>query len=297
MIKIFKDSIQYGYAVGRVKVLEKRMIDSNKAERILMADNLDEQLKILAETEYAPFLPEKVETTKQVDDFLANYLSYLFLFLGEITDLPELIHFFRAEYDFHNLKAILQEPAQEALDILQSDKDYFLLDSMIDCQMYTFLKNEANLLKCEYLNQLMRIMIDGANIKAFLRSLNIPNRYNYLTKFLISGGEIFKEDLIKLGGKEIDEVAQFISRTLFKDIAGFLKEDQDLKLNYLDRELDNVLIIEARPARYLSSGLEPVVGYLIGKKYEIINLRLLLIGKLGGLSKVELKDYLRDLYV
>ncbi len=337
MFKVFTDSIKYGYAVGRVKVLEKRMLDANRIERIITADNIDEQLKILAETEYAPYLPNKFETSLNIDIFLGSHLSYLFQFLEEITDLPALINFFRAEYDFHNLKALLkaktvqknvdtvlldcglvsidrlkkildnekisdlpvylQEPFGKALEDIEKEKNYFLIDNAIDKSMYKFLSEEAASLKCNYLNRLINVMIDGANLKSFIRSQEFSDRYNFLKEVIIDGGELKGDELLRLGAKTSEDVASYLSRSRYNEISQLFVGEDDSEIKYFDRILDNILINEAAPARYLSSGLEPVAGYLIGKKIEIKNLRLLLVGKLNNLPPVEIKDYLRDLYV
>lgn len=140
-------------------------------------------------------------------------------------------------------------------------------------------------------------MIDGANLKSFIRSQEFSDRYNFLKEVIIDGGELKGDELLRLGAKTSEDVASYLSRSRYNEISQLFVGEDDSEIKYFDRILDNILINEAAPARYLSSGLEPVAGYLIGKKIEIKNLRLLLVGKLNNLPPVEIKDYLRDLYV
>ena len=48
----------YAYAVGRIRVLETRLLDKSKLERMVEAPTVDEALKVLAETDYANMVAE-----------------------------------------------------------------------------------------------------------------------------------------------------------------------------------------------------------------------------------------------
>ncbi|OGC36795.1 hypothetical protein A2311_02035 [candidate division WOR-1 bacterium RIFOXYB2_FULL_48_7] len=65
----------------------------------------------------------------------------------------------------------------------------------------------------------------------------------------------------------------------------------------LEREIDNHLLDQVRPAKYLASGLDPLIGYWVAKEIEIKNLRLILIGKKLQLPNHELQLRLRKSYV
>ena len=47
------DVMQFTQALSRIWVLETRLLDKTKVERMLEANSADEVLKILGETEYA----------------------------------------------------------------------------------------------------------------------------------------------------------------------------------------------------------------------------------------------------
>ena len=44
-------------------------------------------------------------------------------------------------------------------------------------------------------------------------------------------------------------------------------------------------------------GIEPVVGYLQAKETEVMNLRMILTGKISGMDDALIKERLRDTYV
>ena len=44
-------------------------------------------------------------------------------------------------------------------------------------------------------------------------------------------------------------------------------------------------------------GIEPVVGYLQAKETEVMNLRMILTGKISGMDDALIRERLRDTYV
>lgn len=50
----------YGFAVGRIRVLETKLLDRGRLERMAEAADLPEALGVLGETEYAPHVGSDV---------------------------------------------------------------------------------------------------------------------------------------------------------------------------------------------------------------------------------------------
>lgn len=102
--RLTSDAMRYGYAVGKVRVLEARVLDRSAFERLLDAQSFEEQKRLLSETAYGRYL-EGVETAEDVERALDVALDDFYGFLGEAA-LPEAItHYFTLRYDFTNLKA------------------------------------------------------------------------------------------------------------------------------------------------------------------------------------------------
>jgi len=67
-------------------------------------------------------------------------------------------------------------------------------------------------------------------------------------------------------------------------------------LTVLEREYDNYLTRMIAQAKYISLGIEPLVGYLIAKEIECKTLRIILVGKVNNVSIIKLKERLRRAY-
>jgi V/A-type H+-transporting ATPase subunit C len=107
------EPIVYGFPLGRVRVLEGRLLPLQRLERLVEARDFTEQRRILAETHYGELLADVV-TAEQVEDSLEDALEEAYDFMEE-SRLPELvIEFFRIRYDFLNLRMLLKMRVADA---------------------------------------------------------------------------------------------------------------------------------------------------------------------------------------
>ena len=82
-----RDDIRYGYAVGRVRVLEGKLLSRGTFERLLDAADLREQKRVLAETHVGRYL-ESAETAADVERALEASLADLYDEFLARADLP-----------------------------------------------------------------------------------------------------------------------------------------------------------------------------------------------------------------
>lgn len=102
-----RESIRYGFAVGKVRVLETRIFGHATYERLLDAADFEEQRRILSDTVYGRYL-EGTTTADGVERGLSQALDAFYGFLDEAELPPVVTRFFRVRYDFTNLKAALK---------------------------------------------------------------------------------------------------------------------------------------------------------------------------------------------
>ena len=106
-IKATRESIRYGFAVGKVRVLETKVFTQSTYERLLDAADFAEQRRILSDTVYGRYL-EGAETSSDVERGLDQALDDFYAFLDE-SNLPDaVVRFFREPHDFANLKGALK---------------------------------------------------------------------------------------------------------------------------------------------------------------------------------------------
>jgi V/A-type H+-transporting ATPase subunit C len=73
--------------------------------------------------------------------------------------------------------------------------------------------------------------------------------------------------------------------------------EKDFNLDYFDRLADDFVLDYVRGAKLISIGIEPLVGYMMAKENEVKIVRIILAGKLAGLSSETIRKRLRQSYV
>lgn len=106
-IRAARDSIRYGFAVGRVRVLETKVFGAATFERLVDAPDFAEQLRILSDTVYGRYLAH-AQTADDVERGLDEALDDFYGFLDGSNLPPSVVRSFRVRYDFQNLKGALK---------------------------------------------------------------------------------------------------------------------------------------------------------------------------------------------
>ena len=101
------DDTRYAYAVGRIRVLETRLLDKSRLDSLVEARSAEEVLKALADTDYGPFLAELKEA-RGFEEALNGELKNVLRLVSDLSQDAELTDIFRLRYDFHNLKVLLK---------------------------------------------------------------------------------------------------------------------------------------------------------------------------------------------
>ena len=74
-------------------------------------------------------------------------------------------------------------------------------------------------------------------------------------------------------------------------------EEAFSSLPILEREIDNYLLELIKKAKLIPLGIEPVIGYLLAKEREVLNLRFVFAGKKNKLPVETVRRRLRNVYV
>ena len=335
--RTFTDPIVYGHATGRVKVLETKLFTKQRLERLVQADDLAEQVGILAETDYGEFF-ENVHTAEDIEEALNKYLAKVYDFLEEVIKKKEIIQFFRLKYDYHNLKVLLKtkylgkdaeriwshlglldvalakeaigqeapenlpEPysfdVRRGMEGFEKTKDSQEIDIALDRGLYQRWYKLALSLQNRYLIDFAAASIDLANLRTFLRAKNLGRRVEFVTGALFDHGLIEKESLISLYTRPLNDLVGELSNTVYGPIISFVVQGKDkVDLGRLDKAAENLLLWYAKKAKLIAVGPEPLAGYILAKENEANAVRIVLTGKLNGLPREVVEERIRDLYV
>ncbi|NLM51719.1 MAG: V-type ATP synthase subunit C [Firmicutes bacterium] len=240
------NSDRYLYAVGRISVMETRLVDSSKIERMVEAKDAEEALKVLAETEYAGHMAD-LGSVYEYEKILEAELRRVYLEVRKMMPSPEIISLFARKFDYHNLKVLikakyLQENRNELLvkdvgnidlDVLMravSDEDFSdlpplmreaaeeiteafrlevdpqLVDLRLDQAMYAEIFADLKALKIPFLTGYFTRFTDLTNIKTLLRIKRLGLDRRFLAQALLPAGEIEAERLLE----QLDEPLELI---------------------------------------------------------------------------------------
>ncbi|MCG2820781.1 MAG: V-type ATPase subunit, partial [Candidatus Atribacteria bacterium] len=68
-------------------------------------------------------------------------------------------------------------------------------------------------------------------------------------------------------------------------------------LTEIERLRDNFILDFVKIGKFITFGVEPLIGFITAKENDIKNIRIILSGKLNKLSPSKIKERVRDVYV
>jgi len=329
---------RYAYAVGKIRAREVRLLDFPKLLSILEAENVEQALEGLSDTDYR----EGLALVKQEEDFdlhLSLHMESVYGLISGLTHDPQLTDLFILRNDFHNIKVafkkkcgasveeeyylapsvvnreelveavetgnffrlppLLAEALQEIEGIYNSEKNIQLINTILDEIYFSHSLQVSRRAKCEFLERLFLIQIDLANIRTFLRLKEMTKGRDALRNRLISGGTLESSYFLKSFAGSLES---FVDSLRFKDYYEIVKDGIESwkksgSFSFLEKLFDDYLLNFVKKAKYISFGIEPLIGYLVAKEMEVKNLRTVIVGKFNGLFPEIIKERLREVYI
>jgi V/A-type H+-transporting ATPase subunit C len=117
--------------------------------------------------------------------------------------------------------------------------------------------------------------IDLLNINAFVRLKEVGKPRTFFKRVFLEGGNLDENAIEQRAALIVNEVG----------VSG------------VEKYLDNQKMEYVKDALYVPFGIEPIVGYLQAKESEVMNLRMILTGKISGMDDALIRERLRDTYV
>lgn len=99
------DEYSWASAVGRIRVLEQRLLAEPELRQLAESGSLETALAALRDSLYGPHV-ERLQDSARFDHALEQALSEEYKMITGMSPEPEVIMVFRARYDFHNLKVV-----------------------------------------------------------------------------------------------------------------------------------------------------------------------------------------------
>lgn len=332
-IKPFHDTLRYGYAVGRIRVLEAQVISGQRLRRLIEAD-YQEALRILDEVPLGDYLVD-AGTARQVDQGLTSFLKDVYSSLAEALPRDSfLLPFFLCRYDFHNLKALLKAgtegvvaegllPGLGTIDPVALRKGLDnpaslpspYRETVLACREREAVPGETDTAidrhfleyrlalaleeRSPFVVDYARASIDLANLKLVIRGRGLGRDPGFLEESLARGGFLGTGQLKDLYADEQETMLDRLDDSRY--YSGLLQalqgSDEVVGLTDFDRASDDLLMDMVRGAKRVSMGAEPVFAYLRTRENEAMTVRIILMGKLNNISPEVIERHLRKPYL
>ena len=115
------DGKQFTQVISRLRVLETRLLDKAKLDRMIDSDSADEAIKVLHETEYGNVMTN-VKRAEDYEEMLSAELKRIYHEAYDMSPVKELVDIMSMKYTYHNAKVILKGM------FLKEDFSYMLIN-------------------------------------------------------------------------------------------------------------------------------------------------------------------------
>ena len=255
--------LDYIYAVGRVRALEKHLVQKAVFEEAAEMAEFEAALKLIYDTGRYPEALVKARDSAALDAVLG----------GEEKDLKREMSELIPDRDILDVFLEASRPERALAAAGKSGYPFFL--------------------------EHVRRRIDLGNIKIFLRARYQGLAVQRLQAHLLEGGFIQKKELISrysLSSVELTEVGGSSPyRELWENGLAALAERETFLP--LERGIEDFLMADLRRARRFPFGPEPVFAYGQARKRELALVRLVGIGRMNSIPAKWLQERLSETYV
>lgn len=239
------DAMMFNQVTPRIKVLEKRLLDKAKLDRMIHAPSALDALKVLQETEYANLMTH-VKRAEDYEAVLSLELQRVYKLLYGMTPIKEVVDVMSIKYDYHNAKVLVKakilekdfshmlidvgteetstlqgaidggyyrelrsfmcKALEEVFIDFEEKKDPQLIDIILDNYMLKEMIEISQYVDNSFLQNYVKAQIDIANIKALLRIKQQQKEKEFLQFVLVDGGNIESDKLMNLLNDPIENI-------------------------------------------------------------------------------------------
>ena len=315
-----------------LRAREPKLLNAEKAARMLDASSFEEAAKLLTDCGYEDM---SALDASGVEKALLEHKAEIFHEIDHLSPDKSIPDLFRLKYDYHNAKTVLKAEAtgtnadsllsaagrispaelkllyheekysampgtlgkamQQAKEILARTANPQLADFALDKAYFEEVSANAKSSGNAFLQGYAKILIDSANLKSVVRTGRMGKGRDFLAEALIEGGSVSTDRLLNSSDKEA--IASLFSHTELEKAAVLGGEAlEGGALTAFERACDNAVNTYLGKAKLVSFGSEPLTAYLAAVENEITAVRMILTGHLAGLKSDVIKERLRDFY-
>lgn len=255
--------LRYAYAVGRVRVLENKLVERAIFSEASEVNDFSSAMKVIFDA--GSFSEEMVQIrdSDELDEYLEKEEKNLYRLLEEILLEGDILTIFLEES--HPEKAM----------------------SVAERTDYSFIKDY------------IRHKIDLGNLKIFCRVKYSGLSLKKFESLVLKGGFLDEKILLQNFDLSFSEIGDRLRATPYHDLwtkATDALEERETFVE-LERGIEDFLMNYLKRAKYIVFGPEPVFTYGLAKRRELSLVRLLGVGKINQIPTPILKERISETYV
>ena len=315
-----------------LRAREGKMLNAERAERMLEAATFEDAAKLLTDCGYEDM---SGMNAGEIETALTARKTEIMKELDRLAPDTVIADLFRMKYDYHNVKVLLKSEAMgqnpdkllsgagripagqlkelyyegkysslpgalekatpEAKELLAKTNNPQQMDFLLDNAYFGELTALAEESGNDFLKGYVRLLIDCANLKSTVRTLRMGKNREFLQEALFHGGNVSTDRLLMSTDKE--SLCDLFAHTGLEKAAVLGAEaTEGGALTAVERACDNAVNAYLGKAKLVSFGSEPLTAYFAALENEVTAARMILTGRLAGIRPDVLRERLRDLY-
>lgn len=258
------DSMLFTQVIPRLRVLETKLLDKSKIDRMIDSNSKEEALKVLQESEYSTLM-SNIKRAEDYEVILSAELKRVYKMLYEMTPVNSIVDIMSIRYDYHNIKVlikgkllekdfsnmiipigtvdinkliyaldneyyrdlnpIMRKAIEEALEAFNTSKDPQKIDIILDKYLFIHQLSLNKQIEDKFLDRYLRYLIDLTNIKTLLRVKKQDNTRDFLNGLIIEGGYVDRDKLNSLYNDSVENIPGKLAFTDYSEILKLGIED------------------------------------------------------------------------
>ena len=186
----------------------------------------------------------------------------------------------------------------EASETHARTKDPQLIDFICDKYYFKEMFKIAEDCKNKFVTGYVQIRIDIANLKTYARVKAMNQPWSYFSEVFVEGGNIDAATYQKAYNEDVQQFGAHFKGSLLEQAATVGREDLEKTGDFtlFEKLCDDAVIDYAKGGKEISFGIEVVFAYYIAKQYEMMNIRVVMAGKLAGMNPEKIQERMRKTY-
>ncbi|MGG7098068.1 V-type ATP synthase subunit C [Clostridium sardiniense] len=258
------DSMEFTQVIPRLRVLETRLLDKAKIDRMIDGDSANEALKVLQESEYANVMTG-VKRAEDYEEVLSKELKRVYELMYDASPSKSLIDLMSIKYDYHNIKVLLKgiflnkdlsdmlipvgkinlsllkhsidnnnmadlpsamrNGIEKTKEVFEGTKDPQQIDIILDNAMFEEMREIARELDDRFVDKYVSALIDLTNLKTLLRVKKQNKNRDFLQEVIINGGAIDEDTLVALLNDAPENISNKLAFTNYNEVIKIGIED------------------------------------------------------------------------